>query len=108
MNCFHGRYSDGHCAEMHCPNYSGRCPRHAPSGRLSEACNRPHLVVVKPPTCEDCGDTVHEDVDGEWWHADAGLNLPHRPYQSNRSLRTPPTPQDLAIAEMVADVRANL
>lgn len=39
IDCKHPQYrANAHCAENDCPNYSGRCPMHAPSGRLINRC----------------------------------------------------------------------
>lgn len=41
MQCKHShRYSDGHCSEITCLNYVGKCPKHAPSGRVTNKCSR--------------------------------------------------------------------
>ena len=39
MICRHSKYSDGHCAEWYCPLYSGKCPKHAPSGNPTDRCS---------------------------------------------------------------------
>lgn len=38
-DCKHPQYADFHCAEMICPNYTSRCPMHAPSGSPINRCN---------------------------------------------------------------------
>lgn len=46
MNCRHSRYHlDGHCAEMSCPNYVNRCPRHSQAGRRDATCTREPYTI---------------------------------------------------------------
>ncbi len=44
--CKHSAYSDGHCAEMTCPNYFNRCPKHSYSGRVDAKCSLDKLWEV--------------------------------------------------------------
>jgi hypothetical protein len=44
-SCRHPYYVDGHCAEMTCWNYAGKCPRHSPSGDPAQVCLREERII---------------------------------------------------------------
>lgn len=61
-DCRHKHYTDGHCAEMICWNYSQSCPQHAYSGRTSDPCTRITRGVVAEPGTESIAYIVNETM----------------------------------------------